>query len=564
MPGHAGLDGVLCCYDATRFYTPTKLLCAGFPVHASCMAASTDGKTLAVATADKATGDQAILLYGTAILEPLAQLPTARSGPITHIQLLPGKQHVIVATADGRLQAYSCASGRRVVDVAKTHKGGCQALVVDDSGTFLATGGSNGLVKVWGLHQLHQLGGRPGDVPLEVDAAVDRGSPATWGATPELSVLPCQALAGHPGAIHGLAFVGRELVISVGAQAAVCSWRFLGQGCNHGAGGATNTTTSTLVASLVSSGGQCHADQEAAQVPPGERQAQPDFRLEAESHAGMGPAPAAPVHWQESTSVPPDRLQQPERTASPIPRPRPADLHPAHQRPPSAPAALASPSALPTWDAEQSEPRSLPCSPRRSPRPNRPPACADVQPSQERAFLISSSHKGERQVQPVGVERCLEITAASGDGKQPRSVRWVAQQVPGPPHYQPAAQFQLAPPSATLRHVMGFTAAAGFTWQPANGSIAYAAGNMLLLTQWGSGAQQHMAQLPGPITAMAATLDGKLLAGAAAPAADGSGADIHLFYTGRESGKSMLAFHTCSVQVRRERLQEGQLRSCLH
>eukprot|EP00887_Chlorella_sp_A99_P006316 scaffold3.g6316.t1 len=428
-----GADGVVCCHEADRKFSPGKMLCTGFPLHAVAMAASPDGRTLAVATTCQPLGEQGIALFSTAALEPLAHLPVAPGTAITHMQLLPGARHVAVATADGRLQAYSCRTGSLVADVPRAHKGGCQAMAADPSGTFLVTAGSGGRLHVWGLHTLHQLPGGSSIAPAGAEAwRAEEPLPAQDGhgaaaaaahpptaTAPVLRTLPCQVVAGHPGEVRDLAFVSQGQLVSVGD--CMCSWQFSGQRCNHESEEPANLTASTTVVAM---------------------------------------QPASVCEQRAGTAV---RKEQ-------------------------------------------------------------------------RLMIISTA-------------------GADGSSAAQRSVDRVSAEAAGRcvPAYQAAAQFRLQPPQASLRHVVGFAAGVGFAWQPASGGVAYAAGNILLSSELGPGrAQRRLAQVPRPITAMAASCDGKLLASAVAPALGQGGADILLHVADEAGGvacRVALQFHSFPVQA---------------
>ena len=132
----AGSDGCVCVYDCERSYLPTTFILAGFPLHATAMAASQDGKLLAVAAlaecspggasagsggrgrpattgcssggSSSASGPEqpAIILYNLVTMQPLLQLPVAGHSRVAQLQLLPDSRHVLAVTAAGRLLAY--------------------------------------------------------------------------------------------------------------------------------------------------------------------------------------------------------------------------------------------------------------------------------------------------------------------------------------------------------------------------------------------------------------------------------------------------------------------------
>lgn len=551
-----GADGAVWAYDAARAHVPAKLLCAGAPLRATCMAICADGRALVLAAAAPLSGsvsrkdgrarEQAIQLYSTAALELLAQLPVhGPAGAVTHLALLPGRQRrvVLAATADGRLQGYSSASGQLVLDVARAHRGGCQAVAVDDSGTFLATASSSGGIRVWGLHALHQLPPEGGSADADAKA-----SPLA-GPAGVLRSLPCQLLTGHPGAVRGLAFVAGGLqLVSTGTQGVVCSWCFHGKPCNADTSAPDNLTSVVVLASSVPLDQQQHQlTEHGSSEERQERLTCPTFNLTADCRAAATLG-APPTDQAASTAFFPPHL------ASSSPRTLPAALQPgSHQRPPSAPAVLVEPSQTHAAGTRMRPSSSLPTSPQRAHETRKEqPLGSSIQDKQQR-MVITTDCKGERQVQGVRQERALVISSPSA-GKQ-RSVHWEARDVPANvvPAYRPSSQPQLLPPHAALGHVLGFTATAGFEWWHSSRSVVLAAGSMMLMERLGHDGrqgwqQQLVAQLPGPVTAMASAPDGTLLASAIAPSCSGGGSSDILLHEPCGAHCATLRFHSYAVQ----------------
>jgi len=194
-------------------------------------------------------------------------------------------------------------------------------------------------------------------------------------------------------------------------------------------------------------------------------------------------------------------------------------------------------------------------------------------------LLITSTPGKQRSTRAVRQQKQLRVsTAGHGQGskgsKQPaqeeRSAEWVECEVEEErvPAYRPDHQLHLLPPTATVRRVSGFAAAAGFNWLASGQGqlgqqLLYAAGNVLLAeglageqgtqqSQQQSQHQRHLARLPRDITAVAATADGRLAAAAVRPsAAEGGTSEIHLVALGGQAPAELpvLSHHSYAVQV---------------
>jgi hypothetical protein len=163
-----------------------------------------------------------------------------------------------------------------------------------------------------------------------------------------------------------------------------------------------------------------------------------------------------------------------------------------------------------------------------------------------------------RQQKQLRVTSPYKIPGLSAAMQPQRSAAWVDAEVAGDrvPPYHPSQQLRLLPPSATVRHVHGFDAGAGFCFvQPTESlgqqqqQLVYAAGNILLVrTQ--SGEQRHLARLPRNISALA--VHGSLAAVAVEPVCgDGSTAEVHLVDICSGVVRAVLSHHSYTVQVRR-------------
>lgn len=593
----AGSDGCVCVYDCERSYLPTTFILAGFPLHATAMAASQDGKLLAVAAlaecspggasagsggrgrpattgcssggSSSASGPEqpAIILYNLVTMQPLLQLPVAGHSRVAQLQLLPDSRHVLAVTAAGRLLAYGCADGSLALDVPRCLSDEvCTAAALDPSGSFLVAGSAGGPLKVFGLNALQQLA-QPGEA-------------APCGAAAVISCLPCQDLCPPAGsAVLDAVFAGNSnspQLLTVGQQGEVCCWSFHGQPASAAA-----AASNAMAAAAIEPGGA--AVSVAAQGPQQASGAagRPMIHLNVDCTSAAPSAPRAPScqlgpvpgHSGAATVRPDNPAEQPgpevqlayASLESPAPRPLPLVLQNLPPRPPSAPAALpkqppahvALPQAALRVRRQQSA--SLPGSPMRGSH-REPPFWEQPPRAPEASLLITATHS-QRCTKVVRQQKQLRITSPCkvpgiGAAKQPhRTAAWVEEGVATDriPPYRPSQQLQLLPPSAAVRHVLGMEASAGFCWQPAGPEpqqqqLVYAAGNTLL--SWDlSGRQRQVARLPRQVSALA--VHGGLAAAAVQPApGDGSTADIHLVEVQSGAVRCVLSHHSYAVKVR--------------
>ena len=617
-PVPAGEDGCVAAYDAERAYMPTAYLLAGFPLHATCMAASQDGRLLAVAalcmTASAqppsssgrssrpaaARAQPAIVLHNTLTLQPALQVAVAGSSPVVQIQLLPDARTVLAATADGRLRGYSCSGGGLMLDVPRCLPQPALCCVLDPSGTFLVAGAAAGRLTVLGLHALRaveapgggaagsaqQLGGDSGGTNYEASRGV-------------ITTLPRQELAAPTGAaVLGAVFAsaGRQL-LSVSEGGDICCWAFDGQrGHAPSAAGseAVDATVAIIAVRPQLAAGDSSLRQAAEPAVPaavahtgGRLAARPVFNLAADGTAGAAPAPRCPAAVGEAAAI--NSSSDAAALEQPAPRPLPAALQPClRARPPSAPLQRSAEGASQLLAAaaarRQQASASLPATPlgRRAGSKKVPFWERQHQP-QEVSLLVSTAG-GQRSAQVVCGKRRLVIhspcKAGPGGGKagQQRSAAWEDGEVAADaiPPYRPEQQLQLLPPSAAVRHVHGFEAAAGFCWlprtsgeeeqrerqEPAPGGplggpqqrqLLFAAGNVLVaeaLAAAEAAQQRRIARLPRRITALALSPDGGLAAAAVEPEeAGGSPADICLVDVEAGEVVAVLSHHSYAVTV---------------
>lgn len=601
----------MCAYDVQRSYMPTTFVLAGFPLHGTAMAVSADGKLLAVAALSmlpsspdscragrpasplahngrsSATAPQpAIVLHSTLGMQPVLQLPVPGSSCVVQLQVLPDSRHILALTEDGRLLGFSCSDGSQVLDVPRCMPRPCMASALDPSGTFLVAGAAGGQLKVLGLHPLHHLALGPHS--FSPGQALGQADPTTC----IIRSLPCQELSAPAGsAVLGAAFLGSRQLLTVGSAGEVCCWAFHGEPCNSCAASAAPVDASTAGTLVVVKQSQtqepagshpCQQPLQQLQPAAGQKATRPIIALTADctssGHAQAAtllascqPAAAAPASEQTGQEQQkPGRRQQLQEAVcssdSPAPRPLPAALRQLPVRPPSAPAVPRQQDAAvgcrPARGPQQSA--SLPATPLRG--PGKVPPFWERQAQPPEASLLITATPGKRCTQVVRQGKHLQVSLPStkgclsgSTGTQLRSAEWVESEVAGDrvPAYRPDQQLQLLPPSATVRRVHGFSAAAGFHWLPAGAQHAEqpllcAGGNILLREDLASTQQHHVARLPREVTALAATADGRLAAAAVAPAvAEGSTADIHLVGLQEEPAAELavLSHHSFAVQV---------------
>lgn len=464
----------MCAYDARRAYLPLRFLALGPGMAASCLAVSQDGHLLAVAAARPGSPDQAcVTIFHAGTLDPtfLFPLPLGAGPPtaVANLHFLPDAATLLAITADGRLLGHSCRDGAQVACVRDLHGNGgsgggsrstaVTASAVNKSGSFLLTGSSEGVVKVWGLHALHALRQQQRQAALgEGPASGDEQSQPL----PRRMVrsLPCQAFAeAHTEAVHALAFLGGGEVVSTGVQGALCFWSFHGQRCNAFPLGPWDTTSATVVI--------CKAASPPAAAP--ESAAWPE--------AGAGDPSLSAAALQQG-----QHEQQPQQ----------------HAASPAGPSAVQGSQGGSPAVAEagaccaKSTASKLP-----SHKAQPPPGPFTIQ---------VTAGPASRKAQQVPLQPKLQVSAAPARGggecaKGPavRSAEWVWEEAPGArvPPYCPDEQLQLTPPAALLHCVCGFTSAAGFAWDATARSVVHAAGNVLVSDDLGL-QQRWVPCLPWP------------------------------------------------------------------
>ncbi len=605
----AGEDGCVAAYDAQRAYLPTAYLVAGFPLHASCMAVSTDGRLLAVAalsmtasTAQPSSGRKTdagvaaaaraqpvLVLFDTLTLQPMLQIAVAGSSPVVQVQLLDS-HHVLAATADGRLRGYSCSQGSLVVDVPRCLPGPPLCSALDPAGNFLVAGAAAGKLAVLGLHALGAMAAAAGDDPANSrrqggDSTQQQPLGSMDGI---ITALPTQDVTAPPGtAVLGAVFAhaGRQL-LTVGEGGEVCCWAFDGVACAaHTAGSRSPDASQTAVATQPQHAGHSSGSEQAAEpaapaeVPDGGARPalRPVFNLVADGTAAAAEAPPCPPAGAGAACEAPRALPAAIRC-----RLRP--------RPPSAPLQLEFPAATaPALDAgtaarPQRTSTSLPATPLgRQSSGRRAAPFWERQGQPPEASLLISTAGGKRCAQVVRGEHRLVVTspskaaAAGGKGGQQRSAAWVAGEVAADriPPYRPEQQLQLQPPAAAVRHLHGFEAAAGFEWMtaaedeparrrqpgaPQRQQFLFAAGNVLVAEDLAAAVgpqagpqarQRHVARLPGRITALALSPASCLAAAAVEPVPGGGSADIHLVDVEAGEVVDVLPHHSYAVTVRK-------------
>lgn len=573
-----GEDGCCCCYNADGSYAPSSYLMAGFPLHATALAASQDGQIVAVA-ALRMAGDSSgggsssmaqplIVLHSRASLQPALKVPMAGTSPVCQLQLMPDARHILAATADGRLRCYSCTDGALVLDVPRCLPRPCLVAALDPSGTFLVAGGAGGRLTALSLHSLHRT------LPA---ACADDGS---GGSAEVLASLPRQELrVPTGGAVLSACFLagdgsgGGLRLLTAGDRGDVCCWAFHGQACNAYSSGAEplDATEATLVLRQAAS-----SELEAAPAPCSRQAVRPVLNIAADcSTAGAltSPLPAGPAA--------PDSLD------SPAPRPLPTVLQQClRERPPSAPPGR---SSLAAAGGRQRQNASLPATPLRGGSSKEAPFWERQPRPAEATLLVTAATGGQRSSQVVRQERRLLITSpckqAPGSKQQgQRTAEWADCAAADDliPAHGAGQHLALQPPRATAQRVHGFDAAAGWGWleagageQDAAGAapapaaaqqrlLCYAAGNVVLCEDLAAGRQRHVARLPGDISALAVSADGRLAAAALRPSggAGGVSADIHLLDVQAGATLAVLSHHSYAVTVSGGGVRQSRACSC--
>lgn len=600
----------MCAYDAQRAYMPTTFVLAGSPLHATAMSVSPDGRLLAVAALPlrpgstgpprqqlagpaggkcgasapaAGMGQPAIVLHSTLSMEPLLHVPVECGSHVEQVQLLPDGRHVLALTASGRLLGYSCSDGSLEVDVPRCLTSPCTALVLDPTGSFLVAGTASGQLKVWGLHALHTL---PPSMDVPSD---DSGSSQPLKQQPaEPAVvcgLPSQELAAPASSsVQGAAFLDGRRLLTAGSAGEVCCWSFSGEPCCAPSTGGQPGDVSTrgkLVVQRPGEGVGWAASQVANHPQPLAATKQPEASSVGcllAACSSSWPATAAPrgllSKGQQRPALKEPNTRAFSRPVSPAPRKVPAALQTCvPQRPPSAPDPLPrlhqdAPTAIIAAAADRLQCARPPGTVQRGQR--KQPPIRERYEKEPEASLVVTATPDKRCTRVVRQERRLRVTspAKQRDRSSPggtkrgpaaqRSAAWVdaESEQDSVPSYRPSQQLQLLPPSAAVRRVLGFEAAAGFCWLPGGPSreLLYTAGNVLVADDMPAGQQRHLARLPRNVSALAATADGRLAAVAACPAAgDGGTADIHLVQLhGRAQGAELpvLRHHSHAVQVK--------------
>lgn len=584
---------------------PTSYLLAGLPLHATAMAASQDGRLLAVAALSMAGGAQrlatgssssagasmarpVIVLHDMLTMQATLELLVGGSSPVTHLQLMPDARVVLAAAADGRLRGYRCADGGLVLDVPRCLPTPCLAAALDPSGTFLVVGSSGGRLKVLGLHPLHALAASEqqsatAEAPI---AEGSLGSPAATGAV--ISSLPFQEL-GAPAvsSILGAAFLsgGRQL-LTVGDGGEVCCWALHAE--PRKASMARAEPADATAATFVIRPGQPAA---------GGGPLAAELASAAATHAAADRLPIRPVFnlCADCTASEPaaPRAQCMSASAAAVPRQPPAAAT-------DTPSSLESPPAprqLPAVLQQVMRPRPT-SAPTVLPRGSNPPAAGGRQPSasvtvtplrggakatpfyerreQPEASLVVTNAGGQRSAQVVRQEGRLQVTSPGKEpsckAQQQRTAAWADCEVLGDriPSYHPEQALHLLPPAAAVQRVHGFDAGASFRWVAAEAvekkqvaaaaqqqqeQLLFAAGNVVVCEGLAAGQQRHLARLPRAISALAVSTAGGLVAAAVQPASGGSSgsgsglADIHVLDVSSGESLGVLTHHSYAVNA---------------
>lgn len=565
----AGQDGCLCAYDATRAYQPIQFVQAGFPLHATAMAVSQDGKLLAVASlaadsgataaagargrgrpatacrgAGQAEGQPVVTLFRLAGMQQVLQAAVPGHSRVRSLHLLPGGLAVLALTADGRLLALSCADGTVALCLHQCLAGECTASALDPSGTLLAAATSAGLLKFWGLGPLLQRMATSGTAPSGQDP---------------ISSLACQEIS-TPGGSPVLDAVFAEgsdglRLLTAGQGADVCCWSVHGHPAKARLPcGAASTPVATSAAALAAAAGQASQAQRpvvsivTAEVH-GSRQSPALARL---SPPGLSRPVLTPWH---------DRVGRThEQAGCPSPRPLPAALQALAARPPSAPTCLQGPS-LASPASRQRPTASLPPSPPCASSSRAAPV-GDRAVQQPLGSLIITATHSDRCAQEVRLRRQLRISSpckasrlGPGSRKPSRTAVWVEEERAEdriPPH-GPQQHLRLTPPMLRSAHLHGFDAAAGFCLQQEGSETAdqrqqllYSAGNVVL-QRGPEGVQRQLARMPRRVTALSA--HGGLVAAAVAPMPGEGRADVCLVRLGSEVPPELLSHHSFAVEV---------------
>ncbi|KAK9866441.1 hypothetical protein WJX84_003773 [Apatococcus fuscideae] len=221
-----GEDGCLCVYSTLRGYAPVQYLAPAWALESqpeasplarssACMCIQPNAGHLILARAPVKAGRQdiSVEVLGGEPLEVKASLP-APATAVVAAACSPCGQHLWCITLDRSLLCISLQDGRTLQEVPSCHRLAATSLAISAQGHLLASGGADGLVKLWPIPQ-----------------SSDSKPAGTRDAL--LDPTACQSFLAHPDAITCVCFVGEDRLVSTSAGDAVGVWRITAHA--HGA-----------------------------------------------------------------------------------------------------------------------------------------------------------------------------------------------------------------------------------------------------------------------------------------------------------------------------------------
>ncbi|KNC47081.1 WD repeat-containing protein 90 [Thecamonas trahens ATCC 50062] len=190
----ASADGTIVKYAVDSLYQPTQFIAHGVvsPSGELPMAVSADGGWLAYA----GPSHDMVTLAETESLQAIHVITLHTQAQALHFPRALSHE-LLISTVDSYLFRADASRGELVAGTPMAHSGLFSALDVTANGQYIASGGHDGVLKVWDYYQ--------------------RAAPGA------------QSFVNAPGYLSGVAFAcGDSLVVSAGAGGAVFVWRFHG------------------------------------------------------------------------------------------------------------------------------------------------------------------------------------------------------------------------------------------------------------------------------------------------------------------------------------------------
>ncbi|KAK9840850.1 hypothetical protein WJX84_006024 [Apatococcus fuscideae] len=215
-----GMDGGLCVYSTARLYIPVQYVAPAaailslseaeaLPLTRSracmCIQPQTGHVILARPSASDGRQEAGLEIQGGDPLELKVKLPPGKAS-ITAMACCPRGRILWAVNADRTLLSISLSDGKLIQEVPGCHRLAVTSLAVSRQGDLLASGGADGLVKLWSLLQA-------------------AGNDTAGGPHLRADRSACQSFIAHPDAVTSICFVGEDHLISTSAGDTVAVWR---------------------------------------------------------------------------------------------------------------------------------------------------------------------------------------------------------------------------------------------------------------------------------------------------------------------------------------------------